>query len=242
MPYIFQRKQYDDIFAIAKDLYVTTDWGKEVHTSDFIRFVESQDITKAEKIKKVTLLSLPEDVMLFKVGEILNPYMSFRFHGHAFVDYKELGNTLLSFSPNPDPGLQTILRYQLVSEHMRTTLYSQAHPDEYEKVKEIEVLAREDVSYAYFSLGYYLSKSTAIIYDHVLYKDLYNLTYFLAKKESDLATLGSYLSFSSLLMAYSKYSPEGKNIEDYLHLCEEIDASEKALDNFLERRKIKIQS
>lgn len=242
MSYLFQDKTYDDFFSIAKDLYLTLDWAKKVGTKDFLSFIESQDPQKAKKISNLLLVSIPDDVLLFKVGEILNPYMSFRFHGHLFQDYEELGKTLLSFSPNPDPTLQSILRHQLVSEHMKTTLYASAHPEDYEKIKEIEILAREDVSYAYYSMGYFLTKSTSIIYDHVLYKDIYNLTYFLAKKEKDLSTLGSYLSFSSLLKAYSQYSPDGKNIEDYLHLCENVDSSQKALETFLEQRKIKIQS
>ena len=132
-------------------------------------------------------------------------------------------------------------RYELVSEHMKTTLYMENHRKEYEKVRKIEKISRDDLPYAYYLLGYELSHATGIIYDHVLYQDIYNLTYFLAKKEKDLATLGSYLSFSPLLRAYSEYSKDGEKIKTYLHLVNKVDASAKALDQFLEKRKGKLE-
>ena len=237
MPYTFQNTTYDDIFSLAKDLYKSLEWASEFHSKEFMAFVSSQDASKAKRIDKVTMLSVPDDVMIFYVGCILNPFMPFSFHGHVFKDYQELGKKLLSFSPTPDPVLQSLIRYELVSQHMETTFYSDTHKEEYETVKKIEKLGREDITYAYFSLGYYLSKNTTIIYDHVLYQDLYNLTYFLVKKEKDLNALGSYLSFSPLLRAYSEYSKEGEKIKQYLHLCDKVDSSAKELEDFLNRRK-----
>ncbi len=230
-------QDYDDIFSIAKDLYQSLEWAKELRSKEFLSFVESQDENKAKRIDNVTMLSVPDDVMIFLVGCILNPFLPFSFHGYVFKDYRELGKKLLSFSPTPDPILQSLIRYELVSRHMETTFYAESHKEEYEKVKKIEKLGRDDMPYAYYSLGYYLSKNTTIIYDHILYQDLYNLTYFLVKKEKDLNALGSYLSFSPLLKAYGDYSPEGEKIKQYLHLCDKVDTSAKELEDFLNRRK-----
>ena len=237
MSYTFQDKTYDDIFSLAKDLYKSLEWADALRSKEFAAFVESQDESKAKRIDKVLMLSVPDDVMIFHIGCILNPFMPFSFHGYVFKDYVELGKKLLSFSPTPDPVLQSLIRYELVSKHMETTFYNNSHQEEYETVKKIEKLGRDDMPYAYFSLGYYLSKNTTIIYDHILYQDLYNLTYFLVKKEKDLNALGSYLSFSPLLKAYSEYSPEGEKIKQYLHLCDKVDSSAKELEDFLNRRK-----
>ncbi len=239
MGYIFQGKEYESIFTISKEIGIVPEWEKEIHNVDFLLFVKQEDEKKYERIRKLLLQSIDEDVLLFRVRETLNPFLPFCFHGKTFETMKELGETLLSFSPTPSSIYLSILRNDLISEYMTITLYSKDHKKEYEEIREIEKESRKDLFYAYYSMGYYLSKSQNIIYDHVRYENIYNFTYFLAKKEKDLSAFGSYLSFSPLLMAYSKYAKDGKKVEEYLHLCSQLDNSQMQVENFMLKRKKK---
>lgn len=237
MKYTFKEKTYDDLFVLAKDLYSDSSWVDEVRKDEFLSFVDERDEIKAKKIKELLISSLPEDVFVFKIGEILNPFMSIRINNRCYKDYKELGESILSFSPIPDNTLQTLLRYELISEHMRLSNYMSLHKEEYQKVKEIEKIGYKDIVYAYYSMGYYLSKATYIIFDKVLYKDLYNFMYFILKKETDLNSLGKYLSSSPLLKAYGEYTSCKEEIEYYFHLVHEEEQSENKLNDFLSKRR-----
>lgn len=237
MDYWFQNKKYSDIFSLAKDLSVSQTCFEEVKSERFLSFVEEKDAVKAKRVRALLLQSVPEDVMIFRIGEILNPFMSFSFHQKKYESFEQLGKAMLSFSPNPDPVLLSIIRYELISEYMRVTLFDVKNKKEYDEVAKIEKESRQDLIYSYYCMGYFLSKSTSIIYDGVLYKDIYNLTYYLAKKEKDLDVLGSYFSFSPLLRAYMRYSDEKQKIDSYLHLCHSLEKSEHELSLFLEKRK-----
>lgn len=240
MNYSFFEKNYPDIFSLSKDLYRDDRFIKAIHSDEFMDFIRNEDHDKAERIEKIRLQSIPDDVMLFRVGLILNPFLPFSFHHKKFENFSELGKFMLSFSPSPDATFLSLLRYELVSEYMSVTRYRDTHAEEYEEVRQIEHISRSDMTYAYYCMGYFLSKSKTIVYDHVEYQDIYNLTYFLVKKEKDLNALGSYLSFSPLLKAYGKYAKEGQIIDSYLHLCEELDKSQEHLDAFIEKRKRKL--
>jgi hypothetical protein len=52
----------------------------------------------------------------------------------------------------------------------------------------------------------------------------------------DLNELGSYLSNSPLLIAYSKYSDDRIKVDEYLHICSELKKSEMKLEKFLSKR------
>lgn len=237
MEFKYLNKSYDDIFSLTKEISKEEKSISVIKTEEFLSFVEEKDENKANKIRLLLLQSIPDDVLLFKICEVLNPFFPFSFHGFVFEDYEKLGERMLSFSPTPNPVLLMILRYELVSEHMRITLYDQKNKAFFEEVLKIEKESREDLNYAYYCMGYFLSKSKTIIYDSISYKNIYNLTYFLAKKEKDLGALGSYLSFSPLLRAYQRYCDEKEIIDSYLHICEKLDESEKKLKNFLSERK-----
>lgn len=233
-------KEYQDIFHLALDIYQSSDYfAKELRKEELLSFIRKEDEAKYEKIVKLSLLSLPDDVFVFKASYILNPFMSLRIKGFCFDNYRQLGETLLAFSPNPNHVLTELLRYSLISKHMESIYYQGTNREEYEKILFFEKLSERDLPYAYFSLGYYLSKKTTIIYEGKEYQDIFDLTYFLCKKEKDLNTLGAYLSKSPLLKAYSEYGKHSKKMEEYLHICEEVDKSEKKLDEFLSKKKQK---
>lgn len=236
MKYQFKNETYDNLFSLAKDLHSDSDWLKEIKKDEFLSFVEKNDETKLKKIELLLTSSIPDDVLIFKVGEILNPFMSIRINKREFKDYKELGEAILSYSPVPDTTLQTLLKYELISEHMRTSNYMSLNKDEYQKVKEIEKIGYKDIVYAYYSMGYFLSKADYLIFDKVMYKDLYNFTYFILKKENDLNSLGKYLSSSPLIKAYGEYNSI-KEIEQYFHLITEEEVSENKLNEFLLNRR-----
>jgi L-rhamnose mutarotase len=236
MSYTYKSKTYDSLFTLAKDMYLFSDeMAKELRSENLVSFLKEKDNEKYEKIKKLYLLSIPDDVFVFKASYILNPYMSLRIKGFCFDSYEALGKTMLAYGPGLDPVLLELVRYQLISEQMLSSDYAKDHIDIYNQVLELENLS--DSSLAYFSLGYFLSKKTTIVFNGVEYKDIYNLTYFLCKKEKDLGTLGSYLAFSPLLEAYSKYSTEEEGINNYLHLCQELDKSEKTFAEFLDKKR-----
>ncbi len=231
-------KEYQDIFHLALDIYQSSDYfAKELRKDELLSFIRKEDEKKYEKIVKLSLLSLPDDVFVFKASYILNPFMSLRIKGFCFENYKQLGETLLAFSPNPNPVLTELLRYSLISKHMESIYYQGTNKEEYEKILYFEKLSESDLPYAYFSLGYYLSKKKTIIYEGKEYQDIFDLTYFLCKKEKDLSALGAYLSKSPLLRAYSEYGKHSKRMEEYLHICEEVDKSERKLDEFLSKKK-----
>lgn len=239
MELLFKDKSYSDINSIANDLYLDDDFFELIHSKSFIDFINNESEAKGEKLLKLLSISFPRDVFIFKVGEILNPFMDFHFHHYNFSNYKILGETILASSPNPNQALLNILKYNLISEHMRNSNYSNSNKDLYQKVIEIEAKSTIDLTYSYYSMGYLLSQSTGIVFDGILYKDIYNLTYFLLKKNEDLNTLGAYFSFSPLLKAYSDYSIDGQKIKDYLHLCSQLDKSESNLNDFLNKKQSK---
>lgn len=235
---IINGKDYQDIFRLALDIYQASDYfARELRKDTLLSFIREKDAEKYEKLVHLSLLSLPDDVFAFKASFLLNPFMSFRIKGFCFKNYKELGETMLSFSPNPNPVLTELLRYFLLSQHMKETYYSESHPKEYQMVLALEKTAEKDVYYAYYCLGYYLSGKKTILYDGKEYQDLFDLTYFLCKKEKDLDTLGSYLAKSPLLRAYAKYGKRGQQTEEYLHIVDALEKSERKLDAFLSRKK-----
>ena len=231
-------KDYQDIFHLASDMYLSSDYfAKELRRDTLLSFIKKVDEEKYEKIVKLSLLSLPDDVFVFKASYILNPFMSLRIKGFCFKDFKELGETILAFSPNPNPVLSQLLRYSLLSKHMENTYFQETNKETYEKVLQLEKISETQLPYAYFSLGYYLSRKTTIIYEGKEYQDIFDLTYFLCKQEKDLDSIGAYLSKSPLLKAYSEYGKNSKKMEEYLHICEEVDKSERKLDEFLNKKK-----
>ena len=238
MTYTHKDKTYQDIFSLAKDLYLDSDfYAKELRDGEVLDFIKEQDEAKYERLQMLSLLSLSDDVFVFKAGEVLNPFMSFRLKGMCFETYQEIGEKMLLTSPNVDSVLVQIIRYDLLSDHMKTTFFSSSHKEMFETVSSIEKEGGEDIPYAYFHMAYYLSKKKSIYFRGKEYPDLYNLTYFLCKKEKDLIALGSYLSHSPLLKAYSLYSKEKEGIIRYLHLCEEVEKAKNNLDEFLEKRR-----
>lgn len=235
---IINGKLYEDIFQLAKEMYLDSDYfADELHREPLLSFIQSRDEKKYEKIQKLSLLSIPDDIFVFKASYILNPFMSLRFKGFCFEDYQQLGETMLSFSPTPSPVLTLLVRYGLLSEHMKMTYYEHDHPEDYAKMLSLEKLSETDLPYSYFMIGYFLSKRTTIYYKGLEYKDIFNLTYFLCKQEEDLEALGESLSKSPLLRAYSQYSKDNAAIENYLHLCRETDKSENLLRQYLKKRK-----
>ena len=84
---------------------------------------------------------------------------------------------------------------------MENTYFQETNKETYEKVLQLEKISETQLPYAYFSLGYYLSRKTTIIYEGKEYQDIFDLTYFLCKQEKDLDSIGAYLSKSPLLKA-----------------------------------------
>ena len=144
---------------------------------------------------------------------------------------------MLSYAPSPSPILTLLVRYSLISEHMKNTFYSEDHPEVFENVQSLEKYSEQDLPYAYYALAYFLSKKKTIIYQGVEYQDVFNFVYYLCKQEKDLGSIGTYLSKSSYIRAYSEVSDDGDKIQEYLHLCKEVDRSQKDLEDFLLKKR-----
>lgn len=237
MKYIYDNKEYENVFTLAKIIYKHyDDFALLFRTDDkLLGFIKEEDNKKYEKIMKLEKLAYPDDVFLFMVSYTLNPFMSFRLKNRVFEDYKSIGEAILSFSPNLDPILFKLIQFDMISYHMEISGYSKDHNDIYEAVKEIERI--EDKQYAYFKMAYYLSKKNAIIYERKEYKDVYSFCYYIIKENSDIESLGNRLANAAFLKAYNDYNKNDQTISTYIHICEELEHSEKRLNDFLNRRK-----
>ena len=235
--YTFNNKEYSDIYTLAKEMYLDcSSFAVELRSNNLLEFIQEQSQEKYDKIKALSLMALPDDVFVFKASYILNPYMTFRLNNYIFDDYQKMGEKMLSTSPNYDTVLIEMVRYNLLSEQIYISGYYKGHEEFYEDIKEIEQQAVDNHLLGYFLLAYYLSKKKTIIYKKKEYKDIYNFCYYIFRSNVDLNELGSYLSNSPLLIAYSKYSDDRIKVDEYLHICSELKKSEMKLEKFLSKR------
>lgn len=237
MSYFYDGKEYQGRADFAKIRYLDPEKSlEEIKKSSFLDFVKEQNTEKAEALSRLLILSYPVDILVFKAGEILNPYRTIRIRSRCFSSYRDLGEKRLSTAPNSDAILTELVHHSCISEHRRISGYNKTDPDLYHHVKEKEKQASIDLQYSYFSLAYLLSKETGIFFEGKKYKDIFNRVYYLLKEDRN-EELGSYFSRSPLLKVYSEISPEGKKVEEYLHLCEKSKESEEKLQEYLKKRR-----
>ena len=237
MPYRYQGRKVASLEELALLLHQDVPFFvKELKEGRLLPFLMEQDREKADKINRSLPLSYPNDVFLFFCTYILNPHLDFIFHDRIYASYQELGERMLSVSPNIDSVLLPIVTNSLLSRHMHFTGADLRNPELYRRIVEIERGAATSHEKAYFLLAYELSGKKTILYKGVEYKDVFNLTYYLSRREKDLATLGSYLASSPLLQAYKEYSPEKQALETYLHLVASQEREERRLRSFLEKK------
>lgn len=238
MTYLYHGIDYDSLFELAKVMDQDSEYfSRELRNENLLSFIRERDERKAEKIKRLSPLSYPDDVFVFLASYVLNPFMDFRLGGYRFSSYKLLGEKMLLSSPNMNTVLLQIVSYQLLSKHMHSTQYDIDHKAVFDKVLSIERQADKDREKAYFSLAYFLSGKKTLLYKGVEYKDIYNFTHYLMQKERDIEALGTYLSTSPLIEAYRDYAKEGEEIDIYLHLVERYDKDHAKLMDFLDRKK-----
>ena len=238
MTYEYKKTAYDSLFELAKVMFLDSEYfSRELRKDRLLSFIAEKDADKAERIRKLSPLSYPDDVFVFLASYVLNPYMSFRIGRHVFSSYKEMGESMLSYSPNVNNVLLHIVSYQLLSRHMLSTLYAKDHPKMFQQVLRIEKEAERNREKAYFSLAYFLSGKKSILYKGVEYEDIYNLTHYLMQQEKDLDALGSYLSTSPLIEAYKDYSDDRIELDVYLHVIENYDRDRRKLEEFLARKR-----
>ena len=243
MAYTFHDKPYNDIFALAKDMYLDSEAFAKALKEDpkILEFFESSDPKKAEHVRHLIQQSIPEDILVFRVSYILNPFMSFRFRGRLYEDYRKLGYDLLSCGPARDPIGTEIVRFGLLSYQLMAGQDAFRSQEMYKEIVRIEKEADKDIGLAYFDLAYYLSGRQTIIYNNVEYENLFNLVYYLRREHQDENTLGRELSLSPLLKAYSHYNPKDRNAtEIFLHLNNELDKSQRQLSEVLKEREKKM--
>ncbi|GEM_PF-3161516 len=237
MGYSFKGKRYSTAADFAMDRYLSPreslEERKKKAWQDFLR-KESRE--KRNAISHLLLLSYPADILVYKAGEILNPFRTIRINRRIFSSYQELGESRLSTSPGTDPVLRELVHHNGISEHRRLSSYRERNRDLYKKVKRREKQGSIDLQYAYFSLGYLLSGEKELFFKGKKYRNIFNLTYYLLK-ENKAEEYGSYFSNSPLLKVYSELAEDGKQVEEFLHLCKKREESEEKLNQYLRRRK-----
>lgn len=244
MIYTYKNEIYEDIFSLAKVMYLDDSFflSEFKNNEDLLHFIEEKNVLKAEKIRKLLSLALPEDILIYKISYLLNPTMSFRFHGLLFEDYKDLGQHMLYSSPYPDPLFMKMMAYQVLSSQMFSSLYAYSHSKQFEKVVSLEKQFATAPEESYFLLAYFLSGKTTLIYKGTEYEDLFNFVYYLSQSQEDKSALGKEISHSPYLKAYAKANKKEHLLDEYLHLNSELEKSEKNLDTFLKAREKKIFS
>ena len=102
MIYIFNDVPYNNIFSLAKIIYKNYNSFSKLFIQDenLLNFVKEQDKEKYEKLIKISKLYYPDDVFLFKVTYILNPFISLRIRDEEFSSYSDLGKKMLLSSPD----------------------------------------------------------------------------------------------------------------------------------------------
>lgn len=239
MKYRYKRKNYSDVFQLAKEMYKEPEFfAKELKGKNLLDFISSQDKNKASEIIKISKMIIPDDILVFKATYILNPYISFRFSKKVFNTYQELGLAMLLSSPQMNSSLSQIVTFSLISEHMVSTNFSVENPEVYEKICEYQKEGMSDLSYGYFLIAYYLSKKNNIIFDNVEYPDLFSFVYYLNHSSYDKEELGRLLSHSAMLKAYSKFGKEKNKVDSFLHINSELDKSEQLLKEFIKEHKL----
>lgn len=240
MTYRLGDKDYDNIYSLAEQMYLYTDTlAKDLRKEELSSFLKEKDGEKAEKIRHLSLQSLPDDVFVFLASYVLNPMMSFRFHGLSFPDYPTMGDYMLSFSPSYDPVLLEMVRYSLLSQQMKASGYKALYPEQAERVEKIEKESEKDSAYAYFLLAYELSGKDSFVFDGVSYPDLYSFSFYLSQKNISRSELGETLAHSPILRAYCQYGKDRSISKDYLHLISELEKGEKTLSLFLQKEEKK---
>lgn len=235
---IINNKEYSDLLSLASDLYKDpVSYYRELFKDEIIASIKEIDKDKGNQIEKLSLSSLPIDIIIFKATYILDHNFFFAIHEMRFDDYKQLGLKMLESSPIADPILLQILSYSLLSKHMITTSYCKSDTKLFDDVLKIEQIASQDIKLAYFLLAYRLSETTDFYFDKTRYKDLYNFCYYMCKEDKDVSIMGKYLSESPLLKAYSYFSKDKSKIDEFLHLTSMLKKSEKELDDYLTIKK-----
>ncbi len=230
-------ENYPNLASFAKERYKDPIHSLEERKKpSFQEYLSKEDHAKRDAISRLLLLSYPVDILVFKAGEILNPYRSIRIHGRLFDSYEELGECRLSTAPNNDAILTELVHHSCISEHRKKSGYREKDPVLYKKVVEKEKQGNIDLQYAYFSIGYLLSKETDFFFEGKKYKNLFNLAYYLLQNDKS-EEYGTYFSHSPLRKVYGEISQEGTRANEFLHLCDKIEESESLLENYLKKRK-----
>ncbi len=243
MKYTYQNHIYSNLFELGKDIYLFQEsFTNELKTNpELMEMIKKEDENKYLRLKKLLRMSLSDEVVAFRASLIFNPHIEFSYRKKKFDSLNDIGNYLLMKAPETDSLGLEIIHYNLLSTYMLFTHLASENKEQYENITEIEKLAEKDINYSYFLLGYYLSGKKTIRYHNEEYKDIYSLLYFLKKEKKDEASLAMELIHSPYLKAYSRFSKDKDKIETFLHLNEELDHSEKKLNDFLKKRDESIQ-
>jgi|GEM_PF-819337 len=224
-------KAVPDVFSLAETLYLHSEEAARALRQGLLSpFLMAHDEEKAKAVERLRLRPLPNDVFVFEVQEVLNPYLSFRMKGLRFDDYPSLGAYMLSFSPSYDPVMMEMVRYGLLEEQMRLSGFAEKDPSLYGKVKALTLESgSKEYALSYFETGFLLSGEQGIPYQGVRYPDLYSFVYYLSRSGTPRSVLGKTLSHAAFLEAYSEYGKDRELVRQYFHLLKELEKSEQAL-------------
>lgn len=176
--YQIKDRQYEDIFKLAEDiqLYPRDFYRAFYKNQELLNFIKAQDFKKYQQILPLiddhTLL---QDVLLYKITYILNPYLPLIYHGYRFKDYRSIALRIIYFAPKVDVYLLDLLKEGLLLDHMRLNQLHDRDKELYRKIEEYTKLAKNEPNLAYFRLGFYLYGTKDFYYDGIKYRDLKEL-------------------------------------------------------------------
>ncbi len=176
--------------------------------------------------KLQSIMDVEDDYLfVFKASYIFCPYMTFRYAGYKFENFKELGERILHFAPQIDAYLEDILKFRLLSWHMELQGKNKTNKVLYKRILEIENEYQSNSNFAYFTLGFQLSGVKVIIYKGRPY--VYPKVFFeYMTNDSNITEFALEFEKNQYVFAWLKYLGYEAVLTRYHSLVELITAKE----------------
>ncbi|MBO8414411.1 MAG: hypothetical protein IAC78_02915 [Firmicutes bacterium] len=232
------RLKYDSLLSLAKDAYK--------YPARFNRFFNSSAFEKAlyetDKKKYLDFIKLKNngdipDIFVFKVSYLLNPYMSLRYRGFKFDNYKSIGEQMLSFAPVVDVYLKDLLIYHLLSNYMVVNKEDKRYPKCYEAVIKSEKDALINENMAYWSLAFDLAETKTLTYNGMKFKEPKEFFKYILSFSSLIPFTSSFLDDCCLLSWLVKLGYQNK-IDKFIALSQSSDQLDNETNEILAKQLI----
>lgn len=235
---LYKGKGYSSFEEMGKEVYLYPGrFYAFFQSKPFLRLLYQDKKRYSEYLALIGEKNI-EDVFLFKMSYILNPYMSLRYHRFLFRSYRELGEQMLSYGPVVDVYLKDLLVYRLLSSYMEKVGDIKRYGAVYQSVLQCEKEALDNENLAYWKLAFALSGTKDIVYRGTPYsspKEFFQDHLAL----SSLLELSENLEQSAYVLAWLEVNGYDYRVSTYLGLVQNKEKQEeaaKALSSLLDLR------